>query len=732
MKNKKIIFILLLLFIQPVFAGTTVMHGTWVDAPFTKLLTQFGALGDKWIIIARNIAIVMVLFQIIWTCVQVAFGTMETRKAIVGNISKWCLFLVVMTFYPAANAGLLAASQQIARIVSSGWESQLGSNLQNYFNDLKSEVSKKGNEKSVIIALKQKKIERLGIERGQKIQQATISGGYKMITGYNDMGGAIEETVSVADLQKMLDWEIQNAQKELKSLQNLEKGDISVQTYDILNDIFSVRADSDGKAVGWKLVLNTYFPVEYVSPDMEQKSNGKKVIGKTYSKKANTISIISPDAVLKCVYLCSCIMWNKEWSVVNQQWIENQSEGQANPVNGMLAKALLRKFTIMEFPFSRIFEMVFCIILIVLLVICASVAVIQYMMGITEYIIISGAAIILVPFMLFDGLNDLAQRIITTLFQQVMKLVFCQLMMMFVVWCFMDLTENTVGSLTGMTIQTFVYGVFIALIGGAFVTNAPKMAQALVSGTPQMSMGEVAQMAAAYATTGHLAAKGANMVRQVPQFVSKAGRMTAHKATDMASQHSRSQGAREAAYDAAIQSGQSKFRANAAYWAAGAKQYFSDKGSNMKAGVKNWYNGTSGGGRGGSGGGGSSSYDNLNATGKNYTNTSYDQNIVNPKQDSYKGQDYSTADAHNKKYGESMHYEKSANGSMVATRKQTLGEHLKTQKDDAYQESLKRYRDYFAQKNKNNAVKVVQKDKKKSDKMQRAESKKKAKIKFTF
>lgn len=108
----------------------------------------------------------------------------------------------------------------------------------------------------------------------------------------------------------------------------------------------------------------------------------------------------------------------------------------------------------------------------------------------------------------------------------------------------------------------------------------------------------------------------------------------------------------------------------------------------MKAGVKNWYNGTSGGGRGGSGGGGSSSYDNLNATGKNLTSTSFNGN-----------NDYQTADAHNKNYGESLHYEKDKQGNMVATRKQTLDEHLKTQKDDAYQESLKRYRDYFAKKN---------------------------------
>lgn len=133
----------------------------------------------------------------------------------------------------------------------------------------------------------------------------------------------------------------------------------------------------------------------------------------------------------------------------------------------------------------------------------------------------------------------------------------------------------------------------------------------------------------------------------------------------------------------------------------------------MKAGVKNWYNGTSDSGRGGSGGGGSSSYDNLNATGKNLTNTKVEGN--NPS--------FMTADAHNKYYGQSSHYEQGQNG-MVETRKQTLGEHLKTQKDDGYQESLKRYRDYFAQKNKNNAVKAVQRDKKRSDKMQRAESKK--------
>lgn len=58
---------------------------------------------------------------------------MEVRKAFVSNITRWFLFLVVMVFYPAMNAGLLMASQQIAKLVSGNWVNQLGSNLQNYY-----------------------------------------------------------------------------------------------------------------------------------------------------------------------------------------------------------------------------------------------------------------------------------------------------------------------------------------------------------------------------------------------------------------------------------------------------------------------------------------------------------------------------------------------------------------------------------------------------------------------
>ena len=227
------------------------------------------------------------------------------------------------------------------------------------------------------------------------------------------------------------------------------------------------------------------------------------------------------------------------------------------------------------------------------------------------------------------------------------------------------------------------------------MTNAPKLAVALMSGQPQMSMGEVAQMGGAYIGGAHLAARtgtrAAHLVTTASKMPGKAAHGVAHAGVGTAQWFSRGMGAAKGTYQAAKESGEKNpgFVATGAFFGQGMR----DAGSSIKAGIKGWYNGSSGTGRGGSGGGsGSSSYDNLNATGKNLTNTKVDR--TNPSNPSFQ-----TADAHNKKYGESMHYEKDRNDNMVATRKQTLAEHLKTQKQDAKNEAYERIKKYYSKEN---------------------------------
>lgn len=697
-KKKKIIkiiissIILLLLCAIPVFAenGYTndqveqaiKLKGNWVNAPFMKLLYQFSGLESTWIRIARDIAIVMVVLNIIWNCIKIAFGTMEVRKAFVSNITRWFLFLVVMVFYPAMNSGLLMASQQIAKLVSGNWVNQLGSNLQNYYNTLYKTVQKNTTENALVVALKETKLQELNIQKGKELAKANQGGGvYQYVTARGDIRFRTTEQI-----EWYYNQQTEMVKNEIENAKNANTGDVSIQTFAILQSIFNAEKDGEGKCVGWNLILDTYFDKSYAAPVLEETTGGKKKFSDKHTKKTERISIVSPDAILKCVYLCSAIMWEREWDAVNKDWIANQEDNEG------LMKYVSKKFSIIDFPFSRIWEILFCFFLIVTMVICCAVACIQYMMCMFEFLLVSGAGAILVPFMLFDGMQDMAQRLISTLFQQAMKMVFCVISMYFVCWCFMELTEQTVGAITGLSLQNFIFGVFISLIGGAFVTNAPKIAQALMSGTPQMSMGEVLQQGGSYLAARRLAKSGARSAARVVTQAGKLGREGVRKGARSGingmGQMGRNFGAMAGAYKAAREAGIGKVAATGHAMAAGTRQSIKDNSQKFGDKVKGFVTGSKTGAGGGGGGAGNSTAG-LNETGRKAASTEHKTGSMYVN---------TTAQAHNKNYGQSMHYEKGINGELVATRQQTIGEHLKTQNADAKKEHYERVKAYMEQK----------------------------------
>lgn len=686
MKKRKflIIFILIInLFSIPIFADTVKSNNyddapqitsTWVNAPFVKMLTQFCNMEERWIVVARDIAVVMVILNIIWQCIQIAFGTMEVRKALVSSLTKWFLFLFIMCMYPAFNVGLLNFSQEVARKMSNDWTNEIGENLASYYETLYKTVKSKGTEQSVIIALKQQRIEYLNKNKANFIseQNNMVSSTGGRISGYGEM---------------VFEQELKQAQAELESAKNLNAGDISVQTYNILQDIFSVTTDAGDHVTSWNIMLNCIFSKTYMSPDIVTKANGKSALGHSSKKKA-TIHIISPDAILKTIYLCAAVMWEREWTATNQEWISNQEETDKNATG--LSKAIAKKFTIVDFPMHRLAEMIFCIVLIIFMIICGSTAIIQYMMSLLEYTLVAGACAILIPFMLFDGLNDMAQKVISILFQQAIKLIFCIIICTFCVWCYFLLAEQTVGAVTGLSMQNIVFGLFISLIGGAFMTNAPKIASVLATGQPQMSMGEFAQMAGAYAAGGHTIAKTGKQAAHLVTTASKLGkegvRTGAKGAIAIAGQHSRNSGARQGAYIAAKNAGLEEKQAIGYARKAGLEQWGSDIGRTVKRGAFNFVTGSSASGKGGGRGGSTSGNSSLNLNSDKWTNTS-----INEKSDDTGKRIQQKAEAHNYKYGQSLHYEKDANGNYTATRTASLKEHMETQKSDARRAAYEKY-----------------------------------------
>lgn len=654
-KRKSIFLVIFLLIIQsvPLFAASTLnenapqIQSTWVNAPLVKMLTQFCNMEERWIVIARDIAFVLVILNIIWQCIQIAFGTMEVRKALVSNITRWFLFLFIMCMYPAINVGLLKFSQEVANKMSGGWFYDIGSSLATYYEDLYQTVKKKGTEQGVVISLKEKKVQQIVIEKEKNMN-------------------ALEPFYSHEQAEIIYQQFLQEARDELESAKNLVTGDVSVQTFNILRSIFSVTQDDYEHVTSWNVMLDTIFTKTYMSPELITRSNGKTALGQTTAKKAK-IHLISPDAIMKTVYLCACIMWEREWSVINQEWIANNHQNYEDAA--WYAKTLVNNFSIIDFPFKRIGELIFCMFLIVLMVICATVALIQYMLSLLEYTLVSGACAILVPFMLFDGLNDMAQKVISILFQQAMRLIFCTIICTFCLWCYFLLAEQCVGAVTGMSLQNFIFGVFISLIGGVFMTNAPKLASVLTTGTPQMSMGEVMQQAGSYLAAGRLAQRTAH---GGVQFVSKAGKMakegtrkTGQAGIAIAGQSSRNWGARTGAYQAARDSGMSRGKALGAALGAGINQQMKDTGRTIQRGVSNFFTGSGGTGGKGRGGGGTAANSSLYLNSDKWTNSSDKKTIE-------------TAEAHNYNYG-----------------------HMKTQHKDAKEAAYEKYKSYFDAQKKN-------------------------------
>ena len=65
----------------------------WIDLPVMQVIDYFANTGVYFISIARTIGTILGLIAIIWTCLKIAFGFMETQKGVIGMIAKMLFFI---------------------------------------------------------------------------------------------------------------------------------------------------------------------------------------------------------------------------------------------------------------------------------------------------------------------------------------------------------------------------------------------------------------------------------------------------------------------------------------------------------------------------------------------------------------------------------------------------------------------------------------------------------------
>ena len=452
------------------------MSSSFIDEPVRMLLQYFFNTIWNYINIALRLARFTALLGILWCSLQVAFGTMEVRKFFAGIITKFFAFFLIMALYPSFVQGLQKFAIEVGKRGSGQAATALTKELEEYKLVLENNIAKKEADFAAAAQrLEEAKAAWGDMGVGKKILTAAspifgmfIPENRELLRSVNDYGRAQKvkeksETSATGDQQKLL------AIKGLLASNN----DSASKTDSYFLDID--MKDVEGKSLGW----------------------------------------LSPDAIARISVLAGEILTENEWTydvMVNAYYdnVDEFNEQSEEEKQKFLDEVMLgkKKLTIMHMPLGAVFRLIIVYIAVGFLYITTIGCLLQYIMAITEYAICSSYAIVIVPCMLFDGLKDMANKVLPMLMAQAVKLSILTTCMFFNAWLYLQIASKV--TLTGEMFgaKMFFYVVFDGFLTFVLCLNGPKLASVIMTGQPQMSMGEFVQAAGAVAA-GAVAAKKA-------------------------------------------------------------------------------------------------------------------------------------------------------------------------------------------------------------------------------
>ena len=591
---------------------------SWIDNPVSSIIDYFSSMTISYMNVAIQLGKILALCGIIWCCIQMVFGTMESRKFITGIVTKWFLFLVCLLFFPTFSRGLRYFAIELGTSVSGKSVATIQDSLAGFYQDLK-KLSEKDDDDLEQLKEEMNQVAEHRLELLKQLEENANQN----INLFNEVRFGKELAYDIEeDDKKLADYNKQKLQLE-------KRKDSSTEGYRrTLNAIRSVLILDDTQTI----------PKYNINLPMKN-ANGEDT------------GYLSPNALLRLSMVAAQIMWETEWQEdFMDAWEKKDSDGNTKyKKNGEPKKA------VRNFPVSKLFNVILCFISMVMLLVITIIELIQYIMCIVEYSICSSFCIILIPCLLFDGLKDMASKILPTLLAQAVKLSMIVLCMFFCTYMYLDIAVY-VASGKGFSITQFGYVAFVILLTFALCSNAPKLAVTLLSGQPQMSMGEFVQAAGAIAGGAHLAGKvAAGTIKKTTEFgrnaIGKTSQSVANRLGDAAAMV----GAGNAARMAAQSAGKGKVGQAFASMGGAISAIGSRTGNRIKGKMQDMATYT--GKRGGSGGGFSNG---SNGTGNNR----------------FRGDDARYGAENDSRNGHTLNYigATNSNGS-----KMTLGEYMRDQ-----------------------------------------------------
>jgi type IV secretion system protein TrbL len=490
MKKKcPLIGVVFLLAVAPLFGGATDRLAkadyNEFDLPLINGITYFLSAVEKFSSIAVTLAKVLAVICIVWNAFRLWMGTETVRKACVDIITKFLIFIAAFSLYPAVIRGTVDMATTIGATAGQGHSIILNEFLELYTSCylkvqsaqmMIDQFVKDGHFSSDVLSDQTlKQIADMGKTGGVNLEERMAQ--FEDPPVYqDDMNSPNPGDAFIAHGIKA-----EEAQRRAAELiKQYKEGGID-QAMTILNsmaEVFKIDKSEIRHVAGGG--------VEYV----------RKALYDPFIKDANGKYkyLISPGSMIKTAVVIAQVISTKESMFYEEQEKDNKKSG-----------------TFIQKTIDNTVQSIMHFVLVMLMslgVIASTVFfVIQYVMCVFEYFIVSAIGVIFIPFCLWDGTKSFAAKLVTLFSAYFIKIL---VMMFCVFWAFsayLHMGNIIISDPGGITFLNFSYFIFTCLLGFVVTQNAPQIAVTILNGSPQLSMGEFMHAAGTAAAAGMAAGK---------------------------------------------------------------------------------------------------------------------------------------------------------------------------------------------------------------------------------
>lgn len=449
------------------------------DLPLVQTLEYFGgvmAQGYKWAAFYGNL---FGLIGLAWSGFKVAMSRMTVKDFWWDTIFKWVGYLLLLNLYPAIVIGIGGIAGEIG-IKAGGAKDAIVSELKAMRSSIEADLAtvnsiEAGNDEDVKSRLDEHSPQSLGNKDSYNDFVEKASGAIPGLKG----GNRWDSNEMNRKLSEQRNDKSDDENKKFKSL-------FQAETFKAINAILGDR-NLDGTKIGDN--TDTYISLDIFIKDAD----------------GNETFYLSPGALLRMTLLAANIMHSKNTSA----FIQRNEEIDAAKLNPFVSAGRTIQSG-MQFVLDGIVVW-FCVIVLAL---CVIFALVQYIMTVIEFTIVAAVGVIFIPAILFDGTKDIPKKLVPVFISFMVKMIVITLCLMFVYYLIIEFTINTITSDGFDIVWLLVDVAFNAVLSYVMTQNAPKIAQTILTGQPQLSMGEfVAAAGTAAATAGGMKAASANAVR---------------------------------------------------------------------------------------------------------------------------------------------------------------------------------------------------------------------------